>query len=83
MRERRFSASKLEATSDLKLTVKADGNGSKTTDGTADTDLLFGQNGDDTMGGPQGADRFRAGTDEATDFAPSQGDTRDEATEAP
>jgi subtilisin-like proprotein convertase family protein len=100
-------------TSDLKLTVKADGNGSRTIDGTAGTDLLFGQNGndvlngfgsndllcggrgndtlrggagDDTMGGAQGADRFRGGAgeaDEATDFAPSQGDTKDEATEAP
>jgi hypothetical protein len=100
------------ATADLKLTVKVDGNGSRTTTGTTGPDLLFGQNGNDvlngsgsndllcggrgndtlngnagndTMGGGQGADRFSGGpgTDTATDFAPSQGDTKDTTTEEP
>jgi VCBS repeat-containing protein len=100
------------ATADLKLTVKVDGNGSRTTTGTTGPDLLFGQNGNDvlngsgsndllcggrgndtlngnagndTMGGGQGADRFSGGpgTDRATDFAPSQGDTKDTTTEEP
>jgi Ca2+-binding RTX toxin-like protein len=100
------------ATADLKLTVKVDGNGSRTTTGTTGPDLLFGQNGNDvlngsgsndllcggrgndtlngnagndTMGGGQGADLFSGGpgTDTATDFAPSQGDTKDTTTEEP
>jgi Ca2+-binding RTX toxin-like protein len=94
----------------LNVRVIVDGNGSKTTGGTAGADMIFGQNGndvlnglgsndllcggqgndtlngaagDDTMGGGQGADRFRggAGTDRATDFTPSQGDTKDTTTE--
>jgi Ca2+-binding RTX toxin-like protein len=98
------------ATADLKLTVKVDGNGSRTTNGTTGPDLLFGQNGDDvlngraandllcggrgndtlngnagndTMTGGTGADRFSGGldTDRATDFTPSQGDTKDNTTE--
>jgi VCBS repeat-containing protein len=41
-------------------------------------DTLNGDAGDDTLGGGAGGDRFRggAGTDTATDFSPSQGDTR-------
>jgi hypothetical protein len=94
----------------VNVSVRVDGNGSRTTNGTAGADMIFGQNGndvlngsgsndllcggqgndtlngaagDDTMGGGQGADRFRggAGTDRATDFTPSQGDTKDTTTE--
>jgi VCBS repeat-containing protein len=35
----------------LGITLKADGTGSKTTNGTADADMIFGQNGDDTLDG--------------------------------
>jgi Ca2+-binding RTX toxin-like protein len=47
-------------------------------------DTLNGSAGDDTMGGGQGADHFRGGAgdaDEATDFAPSQRDTKDTTVE--
>jgi hypothetical protein len=63
-------------------------NGSGSNDllcGGRGNDTLNGNAGNDTMGGGQGADRFSGGpgTDRATDFAPSQGDTKDTTTEEP
>jgi VCBS repeat-containing protein len=49
------------ATSDLKLTVKVDGNGSRTTGGTGGTDMIFGQNGDDVLNGSAGNDLLCGG----------------------
>ena len=46
-------------------------------------DALNGNSGDDTLGGGLGSDRFSGGTgtDTATDFSPSQGDTKDNTVE--
>ena len=66
------------------MTVKVDGNGSRTTNGTEGTDLrtdlLFGQNGNDALNGLDGNDTLTGGddfdhfgggqgTDTATDFS--------------
>jgi Ca2+-binding RTX toxin-like protein len=55
------------------------GNGDDTLSGGNDNDTLYGGNGNDTLTGGAGADFFSggAGTDTATDFTPSQGDTKD------
>jgi Ca2+-binding RTX toxin-like protein len=55
------------------------GNDNDTLDGGTGTDILKGENGDDTMTGGSGPDSFigGAGNDTATDFTPSQGDTKD------
>jgi subtilisin-like proprotein convertase family protein len=63
-------------------------NGSGSNDllcGGRGNDTLNGNAGNDTMGGGQGADSFSGGdgTDRATDFTPSQGDTKDTTTEEP
>jgi VCBS repeat-containing protein len=54
-------------------------NGTDTLSGLAGNDVLCGGRGDDTLTGGLGADFFSggAGTDTATDFTPSQGDTKD------
>jgi Ca2+-binding RTX toxin-like protein len=55
------------------------GDGNDTLDGGTGNDILRGQNGDDTLTGGSGFDSFSGGpgNDTATDFTPSQGDTRD------
>jgi hypothetical protein len=49
------------ARSNVAITVKVDGNGSKATNGTAGTDLLFGQNGNDVLNGSDGNDLLCGG----------------------
>jgi Ca2+-binding RTX toxin-like protein len=55
------------------------GNGGDTLNGGDGDDTLYGNRGDDTLNGGPGADFFSGGqgTDTATDFTPSQGDTKD------
>jgi dipeptidyl aminopeptidase/acylaminoacyl peptidase len=50
-----------EDTGTLEITLKADGNGSRTTNGTAGADILFGQNGNDVLNGLDGNDLFCGG----------------------
>jgi VCBS repeat-containing protein len=54
-------------------------NGDDTLRGMGGKDLLCGGRGNDRLSGGAGADRFEGGpgTDRATDFTPSQGDTKD------
>src|SRR5215213_4490681 len=55
------------------------GNDNDKLDGGTGTDILRGESGDDTLTGGSGADSFNGGpgNDTATDFTPSQGDTKD------
>jgi serralysin len=55
------------------------GNDNDILDGGAGTDILRGESGDDTLTGGSGPDSFNGGpgNDTATDFTPSQGDTKD------
>jgi Ca2+-binding RTX toxin-like protein len=55
------------------------GDDNDTLDGGSGTDVLRGGNGDDTLTGGSGPDSFNGGpgNDTATDFTPSQGDTKD------
>ena len=59
-------------------------NGDDTLRGMGGKDLLCGARGNDRLSGGADADRFEggSGTDRATDFTPSQGDTKDNSTEA-
>jgi VCBS repeat-containing protein len=55
------------------------GKGDDRLSGGGGEDELYGEEGADTMSGGSGADHFSggSGTDTATDFTPSQGDTKD------
>ena len=55
------------------------GNDNDIIDGGAGNDTLRGESGDDTLTGGAGSDSFNGGpgNDTATDFTPSQGDTKD------
>ena len=59
------------------------GNGVDIIHGGDGDDTLYGNRGDDTLTGGPGADFFSGGqgTDTATDFTPSQGDTKDNTVE--
>ncbi len=59
------------------------GNGVDTLNGGDGDDTLYGNRGDDVLSGGPGADFFSGGpgTDTATDFTPSQGDTKDSTVE--
>jgi Ca2+-binding RTX toxin-like protein len=48
-------------TGKLDVTVKVDGNGSRTTNGTAGADMIFGQNGNDALNGLDGNDLLCGG----------------------
>ena len=59
-------------------------NGDDTLSGLGGNDLLCGARGNDRLTGGTEADRFKggSGTDTATDFTASQGDTKDNTVEA-
>ncbi|HKY42128.1 MAG TPA: Calx-beta domain-containing protein [Pyrinomonadaceae bacterium] len=59
------------------------GNHNDTLDGGTGIDTLRGESGDDTLTGGAGGDSFNGGpgNDTATDFTPSQGDTKDVSVE--
>jgi Ca2+-binding RTX toxin-like protein len=50
-----------EDTGTLEITLQADGNDFKTTNGTAGADILFGQNGEDVLNGSDGNDLLCGG----------------------
>jgi CSLREA domain-containing protein len=50
-----------EDTGTLDITLKADGTGSKTTNGTPGADMIFGQNGNDVLNGLDGNDLLCGG----------------------
>jgi subtilisin-like proprotein convertase family protein len=58
-------------------------NGDDTLSGLGGNDLMCGARGNDRLTGGLGADRFEGGSgnDRATDFTPSQGDTKDNTVE--
>jgi Ca2+-binding RTX toxin-like protein len=79
-----ITVSDSQDTGKVDLTIKVDGNGSRTTNGTTGPDLLFGQNGEDVlmgMGandllcGGRGNDTFTGG-EGADHFGGGQGTDR-------
>jgi hypothetical protein len=64
-------------TATVKITVVVGTDKKETLNGTGDADMIFGRNGDDTTNAGNNNDLVCGGNDTATDYTPSQGDTKD------